>query len=913
MPRNITAYGIQTASAITLTATTQSTSTTTGTLIVGGGIGIGGNLHVAGTITGGSVSYSSTSSGTFDVTNATGTTLTVDSTEQSTSTTTGCATFAGGVGIAGNVNIGGTLTAGSITYASTSTGTLAVTTSPGTTMTVSSTTDSTTTTNGSTTFAGGIGVAKRINSGSLAVFDATQSTSTSTGALIVSNGGIGAAGNIYAGGAVNSASVTTALLTNTGNTTSGGFDFILGNTDQVTRGSSGQSRALVKGAATALILNFAGDFTGGVVVQGTTQSTSPTTGAFRVNGGQGLEGNLYVGGLINSASSITGTSLNGTNIILSGNTDSTAIGNGNIINPGGFSNALRINTDSLRTFNATNSTSSSTGALVVTNGGGLGVGGNIHSGGSLNSVSLTTGGVTCTSVTSSGNIQGTGLTGTTLTLSSNATITGAVNAGSGTISGTLNIGTAAVTQTNTTNFRVLGTTNSTSVTTGAAIIDGGLGVSLNISGSTMRLYGSTNSTSKTTGTQIIDGGLGVNLNISAGSMRIYDTTISTSGTTGALIVDGSIGTRDLWSTGNITNGGYDFILGNTDQVTRGNSGASRAMIKDFGNELALNFQGEFTGGTRIDSKLRILSTGEAATLTSSLYTLGGIRAEKNIWSTTSMINGGFEFILGNTDQVSRGNSGSSRALVKNPGPTLIINFAGDFTGGVVVQGTTDATSSTTGAFRINGGASVEKNFWVGENITANNFRKAWFTEGELLENSISLNRNQITGGVFGASSADAIFQITDGSTKLIINLDQIWTNPQTASIVDNYFYQTITLETPNQLLLENEYVYGTASITRFIISSPQASPGWWEVFTMGACLQQEFVSVAPPGQSFYRYTVRILNSPSQSYVRGTTDQAVSFWYNAFYLGGATKFSGIQRFVTVINFDMLNISFKSPRT
>ena len=145
---------------VRLNQTTQATSTTTGALRVAGGVGIGGNLHVGGTITGGSVSYSTTSSGTFDVTNGTGTTLTVDSTEASTSTTTGCATFAGGVGIAGNLHVGGTITGGSISYASTSTGTLSVTNSPGTTVSVSSTEDSTTTTTGAVTVSGGLGVAK---------------------------------------------------------------------------------------------------------------------------------------------------------------------------------------------------------------------------------------------------------------------------------------------------------------------------------------------------------------------------------------------------------------------------------------------------------------------------------------------------------------------------------------------------------------------------------------------------------------------------------------------------------------------------------------------------------------------------------------------------------------------------------
>lgn len=718
MPRNVTSYGTFTADRIVLTSNTASTNSTTGALVIPGGLGLGGNLNVGGTLTAGAVVYASTSSGTFAVTDGTGTTFTVASTTESTSVGSGSATFAGGVSIAGNLYVGGNVVAGAITYASTSTGTLAVTDSPGTTVVISSTTDSTTQADGSTTLAGGMGVAKRINAGSLKVFDTTQSSSTITGSIIA-GGGIGLAGNLVAGGSLTGTVLYSSAIVNTGNTTSGGFDFIFGNTDQVTRGNSGQSRALVKNAGATMILNFAGDFTGGVVVQGSTQSTSPTTGAFRVDTGAGINGNLYVGGVINGATSITGTSLVGQTLSLNATTDSTSIGTGNLITLGGISVAKNISTDTLKTYNATNSTSTSTGAIVITGTGGLGVAGNAYIGGVMNSATITSGAVTCASVNSSGAITGTTVTGSTLVSSGNVNITGTMTAANAAVAGTSTLGTINATTTNTSTLAVSSGTDSTSTTTGATTMVGGLGVAKNISALSQHLYGSTNSTSKTTGTGIIDGGLGVALNISSGSLRIYDTTNSTSYTTGAIVCDGSVGVAGkVWAGGNITNGGFDFILGNTDQATRGDSGASRAIIKDFGNELGINFQGEFTGGTRIDSKLRILSDAEAATLTSSLYTLGGIRAEKNIWSTASLINGGTDFILGNT--LTNGDSGQSRALVKNPSATLIINFDGDFTGGVVVQGTTDATSPISGAFRVNGGASVEKNLWVGEEVTATN-------------------------------------------------------------------------------------------------------------------------------------------------------------------------------------------------
>ena len=88
--------------------------------------------------------------------------------------------------------------------------------------------------------------------------------------------------------------------------------------------------------------------------------------------------------------------------------------------------------------------------------------------------------------------------------------------------------------------------------------------------------------------------------------------IGTTNPTSKLHVIGS-----LLSTGNITGGGFNFVLGNTDQSTRGNSGSSRALVKDTGTILALNFAGDFTGGVRVDSRISVDGT-ITATVNNSL-------------------------------------------------------------------------------------------------------------------------------------------------------------------------------------------------------------------------------------------------------------------------------------------------------
>jgi cytoskeletal protein CcmA (bactofilin family) len=61
--------------------------------------------------------------------------------------------------------------------------------------------------------------------------------------------------------------------------------------------------------------------------------------------------------------------------------------------------------------------------------------------------------------------------------------------------------------------------------------------------------------------------------------------------------------------------------------------------------------------------------------------------------------GGFDLQLGTADQSTRGNTGLSRALVKYNNATLIINYAGDFSGGVQVDG---PGLTVTGDLTVNG-------------------------------------------------------------------------------------------------------------------------------------------------------------------------------------------------------------------
>lgn len=92
---------------------------------------------------------------------------------------------------------------------------------------------------------------------------------------------------------------------------------------------------------------------------------------------------------------------------------------------------------------------------------------------------------------------------------------------------------------------------------------------------------------------------------------------------------------------------------------RGDGG--RALVHGSEDRLVVNFESDFAGGVDIDSSTRIL--GE----------LGVFGPSLQLYGPDFYINGG-------TD---RGNGG--RALVHGPGDQLVLNFEGDFAGGVTVH------------------------------------------------------------------------------------------------------------------------------------------------------------------------------------------------------------------------------------
>ncbi len=124
----------------------------------------------------------------------------------------------------------------------------------------------------------------------------------------------------------------------------------------------------------------------------------------------------------------------------------------------------------------------------------------------------------------------------------------------------------------------------------------------------------------------------------------------------------------------------------------------------------LNGAATFQNAADSTSAFRILDAAGTTALLTADTTTDTIRIGWKLSVIDNIINGGNDFIVGNTDQVTRGNCNNCRALVKNVSNVLTINYAGDFTGGVQVQSPLDAryTADSTTAFTITGSGSVTR-------------------------------------------------------------------------------------------------------------------------------------------------------------------------------------------------------------
>lgn len=322
--------------------------------------------------------------------------LIVAGTTASTSTVTGALLVSGGVGIRGDLWVGGIINgtiagAGSAGTANTSTQILTASTNTTTShfLTFVDSNNATATAENLVTTST-IQVVPR--TGEVDILSTLSSTSTTTGALVVA-GGVGVGGNLNVNGSLRLFNNNTSSIRTIAETIDGigavTFEGTQGRLLSITDTFTGTIFAVARSDGVpsievydtgTILLN---EYGGWVEVLSTAQATSTATGAVRVLGGVGIRGNLWVGGTINgnisgaaSTASFISTIATATNatyfltFVDSNNASSTGE---NLFTTSTIT--VNPNTGEVDILSTLASTSTTTGALVVN--GGVGIGGGV--------------------------------------------------------------------------------------------------------------------------------------------------------------------------------------------------------------------------------------------------------------------------------------------------------------------------------------------------------------------------------------------------------------------------------------------------------------------------------------------------------------------------------------------------------
>ena len=452
---------------------------------------------------------------------------------------------------------------------------------------------------------------------------------------------------------------------------------------------------------------------------------------------------------------------------------------------------------STETFGTTGASSTSTGALIV--GGGVGIGQNLYVNGTIN----------CTgNDTFNGTSTLSGIVNLTNTTTSSSYTTGSllVSGGMGVTKNIYCNGIAYMpTLGNATSITNAG--GSTSSSTGALIVSGGVGIAKSVN-----IGSASNSTSTSTGALFVTGGAGIGGDVHIGGeldivggfhangavgsfygLQISSGGASTSTSNGALVVTGGAGiSGDVHIGGEldivggfnahnavgsiyglyITSGGASTSSSNGALVVTGGAGISGDLY------VGGNINGNFIISSL--SQLNITNTTISNNNSSgSLIINGGLGMNgSDLWCSNAHINSnGFKTDTDSTTCYwepflpSLPNQWNDIALCPYNESSLIrYRFSYD---GMHVYGTSNASSSTTGSLILEGGAGIKGNLYVGGTINGNINNKSTYNCTWTYE-----------GGQF---NQDLIYTITGSNVQLTLS---------TASFTPSTNATTIFLFTP---------------------------------------------------------------------------------------------------------------------
>jgi hypothetical protein len=501
-----------------------------------------------------------------------------------------------------------------------------------------------------------------------------------------------------------------------------------------------------------LQVNGALNFTGQILATSVDNSVSTTTGAIVVAGGIGVAKDIYVGGNLKTTSIISEEP-----IPLTVSATATTF-TGKVV--------ISANTASLNT---------STGALVVV--GGLGVGGDLRvvRGFDITGQFISTGTISSYAVTN---------------LSAGVDINLTANVGAVTVSNTSTLQTVT-SRGSSTNVvvRFSNTTNSISTDTGAVTIAGGLGVAGDIYGTGIYSNGSavvTVGTIGSLGVTAIVAGTDTAVNTSTGvvtisntgtletvtsrgstttaKISILNTTSAISTSTGALTVEGGLGVGGaIYAQGTIYSNGSPVLIAESDTLQsvtgRGNTTDRQILIT---NTASSNSTGSgaliVTGGIAVGENLII---GGYANITGNATVSGDLTVEGGTVSLNALAN---EFIS-TTGDINIVTTIGKIGLRSIPGGLISLTATN-----IVLDGQTSilssatSTGTTTGALTVNGGVGVNGEIYAvnmfanGSQVLTNATLGAYGVISISTGSGISINTS--TGAVT-ITSVDTLQLVTD--------------------------------------------------------------------------------------------------------------------------------------------------------
>jgi hypothetical protein len=343
----------------------------------------------------------------------------------------------------------------------------------------------------------------------------------------------------------------------------------------------------------------------------------------------------------------------------------------------------------------------------------------------------------------------------------------------------------------TNDVKVSNTTVSTTTTSGALVVTGGVGVAGNITvGGRFKSTDDTQSTSTTTGAIITAGGVGIAKNLTVGGDATITGNLTVQGVLTA-IQSSTLEVNDLQITLAKGAGSSAAADGAGINVDYGNVGANITYTHA---TTSWNFNKPIIGTSYANFGSNVLATGgvfnalaiNGTTTAQDINSTGFINTTANV--SAAIVNTGALNATGTTTLVGV----TSTGFINTTGNISASRINADTlaaTGTIWANAATDTTSLSTGALIVTGGTAVGKTLWVGEGARINSTQSAesFHVLGQGTSNSLiyaDFAKNAIVFGGANVLVQDGVVAKFNSDGAIILPVGSSARRPGAAGNVD---------------------------------------------------------------------------------------------------------------------------------